>query len=199
MTLRRGFKKEANEIACETRKELHLAKSAPLNPWKLAEHLEIPVIDLSSMRDEIPDAVGYFTRNNRSEFSAVTVFRGLERTILHNDSHSRGRQSSNLAHELSHALLLHPATPAIDACGCRDWDPVLEEEAEWLAGALLISEEAALHIVRNNLTSENAQTLYGVSSKMLTFRLNVTGARVRVERSRNFPRRHFKTARSSSR
>lgn len=191
MTLRRGFKTEANEIACDTREELRLAKRAPLDPWKLANHLEIPVITLSSLSDQIPDAIRYFTRTNRSDFSAVTVFQGFERTILHNDSHSLGRQSSNLAHELSHALLLHPATPPIDSRGCRDWDPILEEEAEWLSGALLISDEAALHIVRSGLAEDQAMTLYGVSRKMLRFRLNVTAARIRVERSRNYTKRRF--------
>ena len=109
------------------------------------------MVTLSSMRDLIPEAAHYFMSTNRSDFSAVTVFWGIERTILHNDSHSMGRQASNLAHELSHALLLHPSTPPIDSRGCRDWDPMLEEEAEWLAGALLISDEAALHIVRTEM------------------------------------------------
>jgi Zn-dependent peptidase ImmA (M78 family) len=152
----------------------------------LAYHLEISVITLSSMRELIPDAVRYFSATNRSEFSAVTVFRGFERTILHNDSHLLGRQASNLAHELSHALLLHPPLPPIDSCGCRDWDPVLEEEAEWLAGALLVSDEAALHIIRAGMTTDQATRVYGVSKRMLQFRLNVTGARVRVTRARQF-------------
>lgn len=191
MKLRRGFKKEANEIARETRKELNLLKTDPLDPWKLAHHLEIPVFTLSSMRDQIPDAVRYFMGNNRADFSAVTVFRGLERTILHNDSHTLGRQASNLAHELSHGLLLHPATPPIDSSGCRDWDQTLEDEAEWLSGALLISDEAALHIVSSGLAEEESLALYGVSRKMLQFRLNVTGARVRIARSRNFYKKRF--------
>ena len=199
MKLRRGFKSEANEIACETRRELCLAKSAPLSPWKLADHLEIPVVTLSSMRGLIPEAAQYFLSTNRGDFSAVTVFRGFERTVLHNDSHSTGRQASNLAHELSHALLLHPSTPPLDSRGCRDWDPVLEEEAEWLAGALLISDEAALHIVRSEMSPDEAQTHYGVGQKMLQFRLNVTGARVRVARSREFTQRRFGSARTSRR
>lgn len=191
MKLRRGFKTEANEIACETRAELRLAKSAPLDPRKLAEHLEIPVITLSSFRNLIPDAAGYFLGAHHRDFSAVTVFCGLERTILHNDSHSAGRQSSNLAHELSHALLLHPATPPIDSRGCRDWDPGLEAEAEWLAGALLISDEAALQIVRSEMPDDRAIALYGVSLSMLQFRLNVTAARRRVARSRDFKLRRL--------
>src|SRR5260370_1706656 len=105
-------------------------------------------------------------RTNRAEFSAVTVFRGFERTILHNESHSPGRQSSNLAHELSHALLLHPPAPALDSLGCRDWDPVLEMEADWLAGALLIPDEAALHIARRGLDEQSAADNFGVSLPM---------------------------------
>jgi Zn-dependent peptidase ImmA (M78 family) len=143
------------------------------------------------MRDQIPDATRYFMHTSQAEFSAVTVFLGFERTILHNDSHTRGRQSSDLAHELSHALLLHPATPPIDSRGCREWDPTLEDEAEWLSGALLISDEAALHIVRSRIPDDEAMPLYGVSRKMLQFRLNVTGARIRVARSRNFADRRF--------
>jgi Zn-dependent peptidase ImmA (M78 family) len=191
VTLRRGFKKEANEIARDTRKELKLSTIAPLDPWKLANYLEIPVLTLSSMRDQVPEAVRYFIGANRADFSAVTVFRGTERTILHNDAHTAGRQASNLAHELSHALLLHPATPPIDSLGCRNWDPALEEEAEWLSGALLISDEAALHIVRGGMVQEVAMATYGVSSKMIQFRLNVTGARVRIARSRNFTKKRF--------
>jgi Zn-dependent peptidase ImmA (M78 family) len=168
-----------------------LPNKAPLNPWLLADHLEIPVITLSSMSDRIPDALRYFMGTHRAEFSAVTVFQGSGRTILHNDAHTPGRQSSNLAHELSHALLLHPPTPPIDSRGCRDWDSVLEEEAEWLSGTLLVPDEVALHIVRSAMPEDTAMTLYGISRKMLRFRLNVTGARVRVARSRNFINRRF--------
>src|SRR5579859_3730759 len=42
--MRRGFKKEANEIALEIRAELGLGPRAPLDPWKLAQHLLIPLI-----------------------------------------------------------------------------------------------------------------------------------------------------------
>ena len=74
---------------------------------------------------------------------------------------------------------------------------MLEEEAEWLSGALLISDEAALHIVRSGMVDDEAKTLYGVSRKMLQFRLNVTGARIRVARSRNFTNRRFGKMRSN--
>lgn len=178
--MRRGFKTEANDIAREIRRELGLGLADPLNPWRLAEHLEIPVVELSQFNEVVPDCVHQFTRVAPADFSAVTVFSGPERLIVHNDSHSAGRQASDLAHELSHALLFHSPSPALDHRGCRHWDSELENEATWLSGALLISEEAALWIVRRGMMLEDAADHYGVSVDMVRYRTNVTGARKRV-------------------
>lgn len=183
---RRGFKTEANEIARETRRELRLRDADPLDPWKLAAHLEIPVVPLSSFRTDAPRAARLFRSVDRDAFSAVTVFAGTKRMIVYNDSHSRGRQASDIAHELAHALLQHPPAPVLDHLGCRNWDGGLETEANWLAAALLISEEAALAIALNATSLEVAAARYGVSKQLLQFRLNVTGARVRVRRARRY-------------
>ncbi|HLZ97564.1 MAG TPA: ImmA/IrrE family metallo-endopeptidase, partial [Steroidobacteraceae bacterium] len=111
--------------------------AAPLDPWRLAAFLEIPLIPLSEFLTQIPNAAGLLLRQHRAAFSAVTVFCGCERVIVYNDGHSRARQASDIAHELGHALLHHPAKPAFDGDGQRNWDPELEREAEWLGGALL--------------------------------------------------------------
>ena len=186
VTLRRGFKSEANSIAREIRGELHLKPADPLDPWALAEHLTIPILPLSDLREDSPAMVRHFSRRDQAAFSAVTVFEGSSRLIVHNDSHSRGRQASNVAHELSHGLLLHPPVVPIDGRGCRDWHQGLELEANWLAGALLISDEAALLIARRRLTIAQAAEVYGVSEAMARFRLNVTAAVVRVRRRQRY-------------
>jgi Zn-dependent peptidase ImmA (M78 family) len=182
---RRGFKTEANEIARETRRELRLRDVDPLDPWKLAAHLEVPVVPLSSLRTDAPRAARLFRIVEPETFSAVTVFAGTKRMIVYNDSHSRGRQASDIAHELAHALLQHPAAPVLDDLGCRNWDGSLEDEANWLGAALLISEEAAIAIALNGTLLDVAAARYGVSKHLLRFRLNVTGARVRVRRARS--------------
>jgi hypothetical protein len=174
--LRRGFKKEANQIVRLSRLELGLDMVAPLDPWRLSSLLEIPVIRLSSLSHAAPDAVKHFTHVEPSAFSAVTVFRNSARLIIHNDSHSRARQASDLAHELAHALLQHAPQLALDQWGCRIWPENHEWEAAWLAGALLIPEEAALSIVRRGLSVEEAAAEYAVSEAMVRFRLNVTAA-----------------------
>ena len=48
--MRRGFKTEANAIAREVRSELGLDPASPLDVWRLAEHLDILVLPLSSLR-----------------------------------------------------------------------------------------------------------------------------------------------------
>jgi Zn-dependent peptidase ImmA (M78 family) len=182
--LRWGFKTEANAIAREIRHDLGVKLIDPLDPWALADHLGIPLIALSTLRNDAPSAVAHFSRAERGAFSAMTVFYGSRRVIVYNDAHTRGRQASDITHELSHALLQHPPSPALDHRGCRKWNRDLEDEADWLAGVLLISEEAALEIVRTGMTVDVAVISYGVSKAMVQWRLNMTGARERVSLSK---------------
>jgi Zn-dependent peptidase ImmA (M78 family) len=189
LSFRRGFKTEANQIATEIRSELGLSQIAPLNPWALSEHLAIDVLPLSGMLDEAP-SVAHFLGAGCDTFSAITIFAGTARLIIHNDRHSKGRQSSNIAHELSHALLQHPPMPPLSDLGLRNFNKDLEDEANWLAGVLLIPERAALNIASQGLDHAVAARQYGVSPKMVQYRLNVTGAYKRVQqrtRSINLP------------
>jgi Zn-dependent peptidase ImmA (M78 family) len=184
MGYRRGFKSDANGTAREVRAELGLRALDRLDPWSLAAHLEIPVVPLSASDRDAPFAVRHFTEIDPGAFSAITVFYGHRRHIVHNDSHMAGRQASNVTHELSHALLHHQPTPALDDRGCRLWNQNIEDEAQWLAGALLLTEDAALWLVREGISVYAAAEHFGISEQMVTYRLNVTGARTRVARAR---------------
>lgn len=184
MVLRRGFKKETNEYAKEFREELNKKPHEALCPWELAELLSIPVHKLSLLDADV-DAIDYLTSVNQDVFSAVSVFRGHSRIIIHNDSHHPYRQAANISHELSHAILGHRSMPPFTHSGERFIDPDVQEcenEANWMGPSLLISEEAALYIVRNKINLNSAARLYGVSKQLIQMRINVTGARKRVSR-----------------
>ena len=186
MTLRRGFKREAAELADEVRGELGLATFDRLDPKQLAQHLEIPILPLTEFAVTRRDA-HYFLSVEPRAFSAVTVFDGHRRIIVHNDVHSEQRQNSDLAHELSHGLLLHEPRAALDGItGCRIWNPTIEKEADWLAGELLVTGEMALAVARGRITRQEAMERLRVSPQMLTWRLNMTGAikRAGFERQR---------------
>ena len=182
MAMRRGFKTQANQIAREVRGELGLGPTDPLDPWKLAAFLDIPVIGLTDLAAAIPDAVHHFQQIEPGAFSAATVFAGTRRIIVHNDVHRPARQASNVTHEGAHGLLLHEPIPAFGPHGCRIWRDEVEEEAQWLAGVLLITEEAAVAVARGNLPVAMAASRYGVSEQMMQYRLNVTAAYRRVRR-----------------
>ncbi|WP_419924733.1 ImmA/IrrE family metallo-endopeptidase [Candidatus Poriferisocius sp.] len=184
MQLRRGFKAEAADLASEIRGELELGPFDRLDPHALAQHLAIPTLRLSTLEDQCNGAYYLLFKEPRA-FSACTVFDGRRRIIVYNDSHSKARQNSSLAHELSHGLLLHEPTPALDGMtGCRIWDPTKEDEAGWLAGVMLVTEDMALAVARGRFTKQDAQERWGVSKQMLTWRLNMTGAYKRVQRAR---------------
>jgi Zn-dependent peptidase ImmA (M78 family) len=183
MAFRRGFKTEANATALEVRAELGLSALDALDPLALTEHLEIPIIELSDFARTSAGAE-YLLNVEPEAFSAVTVFAGTQRTIVHNDGHADGRVNSNIAHETAHGLLLHPPTPALDDRGCRMWDQGIEDEAQFLAGVLLVPEDAALAIARGRFTVAEAAAHFSVSTQMIQYRLNVTGATRRVARAR---------------
>ena len=97
-----------------------------------------------------------------AEFSALTVCAGTKRIIVYNPSQPRGRKANSLAHELSHVILEHPASPTLDATGCRRWDGVLEAEADWLAGVLLVPREGALLWMMKNGSAAEGAAHFGV-------------------------------------
>ena len=176
MPFRRGFKAEANRIALRVREQLSLDAKAPIDPFAVCELYEIPVFKLSEVSPDSP-----FLRQAQSEFSAVTVPSGFHTAIVHNDSHHPYRQRSNVCHELAHCFLGHECAPPLTDEGTRSRDSGIEAEANFLAGALLIPNEAAIHILLNGNRFE-AERIYGVSNDMLTYRLRVSGAQTILKR-----------------
>jgi hypothetical protein len=185
VSFRRGFKAEAERISCELRAELELGPLDRLDPLCLAGHLEIPVIGLSELA-QFDGARLSFIRvlrgAERDAFSAITVFVGARRLVIHNDNHAPTRQASNLTHELSHCILEHPASPILSPEGCRHWDSRLEDEADWLAGALLIPREGALTLTKRRWPIERIAERYGVSEQLCRRRVNETGVAIQAKR-----------------
>jgi Zn-dependent peptidase ImmA (M78 family) len=162
----RGFKAMANRLAVAIRADLGLQPHDPLDPLAVCEHFEIAVVPLTSFGRD----VAHFTDTEPAAFSAVTVPRGIRRAIVHNDRHRPYRQRSNIMHELAHGFLGHKPCLAFNCDGERHYDGGIEAEASFLAGSLLITNEAAWHIVRAELM-DVARPMYGVSQPMLDYRL----------------------------
>jgi Zn-dependent peptidase ImmA (M78 family) len=146
-----------------------LQATSPIDPVDVCAHFEIRLICLSDLNSDCP------LLRNTSDFSAVTVPCGHKTAIVHNDTHHPHRQRSNICHELAHCFLGHQCTPPLREDGARNHNGGIEAEANFLSGCLLMPNEAAIHIVQNGLALQ-AQSIYGISSAMLTYRLRISGA-----------------------
>jgi hypothetical protein len=186
MSLKRGFKAEANRISLRLRARLGLSPHAPIDLNALARDLHVPIVALSAFAADFPEPVRHLTSVEPGAFSAATVpLPNNRRVIVHNDTHSRARQRANISHELAHLILEHPFTLPIDSTGIRNFDRDIEDEANWLGPVILISDEAALHIVREAMDTRTACTTYEVSGPLLRMRINSSGARIRIGRRYN--------------
>jgi Zn-dependent peptidase ImmA (M78 family) len=182
--VRRGFKTEAAGVSADIRRELGISPLDPLNPWALADLLDIPVWALSTYPDNARQCVTTLTGQEHGSFHGMIAFVGSRQVIVHNDANALTRQRSDLAHELAHALLLHQPHQPVQGRPLS-YDREQEDEAAWLGGVLLVSEDACLHACRNQQSVEEAASALGVSKKMMDWRIGATGARKRVERQRS--------------
>jgi len=181
--MQRGFKSYANRVAAETRAELGLTLYEALDCTALADDLGIPLIQFTDLHESLPRSAWDQLVHDEGAFSAMTVFTP-SRTVVLNDNHHPNRQTSSLAHELAHALLMHPPLPVHRIASGNHRDSEQEAEANFLAGALLIPEEACLTLARRGVPLHTAATKYGVSPDLVEYRLGVSGARMRAHRER---------------
>ncbi len=70
----------------------------------------------------------------------------------------------------------------MDEDGSRSHNGNIEAEANFLGGALLLPKAAAFYVLKHGLKSQ-ARTIYGISNRMLTYRLGVSGAQIVFNRS----------------
>lgn len=178
----RGFKTWCEQYAAKKRAELGLSSSAPLDPLKLATNLGIKVVKPENIPGIATETLRTLLKNDNktpSCWSAVTVVEAATTVVVLNSSHSPGRQASDLMHELSHIVLGHKAQEmSVSGAGLmllKDYDKEQEEQADWLSGCLLLPREALVFIKRRRIDISAAAAQFGVSQRMLTYRLAMTG------------------------
>lgn len=189
--MKRGFKSWCEKLSEECRSDLGLHHADPLDPYALASFLGVRVLRPEDIPGVPQEALDQLLRNDPKSWSAITLcLDGMGELIILNSSHSQPRQRSSTMHELSHLLIAHVATRVdVSEDGCmllNSYDKEQEEEANWLAGTLLIPRAAAMRIVASMMGREAAAHLYGVSIEMLGWRLNATGVKQQLLRSRAF-------------
>ena len=189
--MERGFKTRCEEMSCSLRTELGLGSADPLPAEQLASYLGVYVLSVADLGLSSADARQLLHEDPES-WSAITVSAAGKDAIIVNPRHRRGRYSSDVMHELAHLLLGHEPSTMFFAgqenLALRGFNKSAEDEANWLAGALLLPRDALVRMRAKRCSKEVACDEFGVSSQMLEFRLRATGV------ERQFSRRKKTTA-----
>ena len=176
--MERGFKTRCEEMSRSLRAELGLNPGSPLSAEELAVYLGVYLWSVEDLGLD-PEDVAQLVERDPDSWSAVTVSAAGRDAVLLNPRHRQGRFSSDVMHELAHLLLDHdPSTiffAGDEALALRGYNKDSEEEANWLAGALLLPRDALMRLRAENFSPEDACFEFGVSRQMLSFRLRVTG------------------------
>lgn len=178
----RGYKTWCEKYSTAIRIELGLAADAPLDARALAKHLGIRVWSPRDVPGLSEETLSVLLRNDgktQSCWSAVTLVVESKVLVILNTSHSVARQASDLTHELAHRIKNHEAQEVDVTEGglllLKSYDKKQEDEADWLSGCLLLPREALTSIKRRALTESDAAAEYGVSTRMLNYRMSMTG------------------------
>ena len=112
-------------------------------------------------------------------WSALTVIQGEAALVIFNPQHSAGRQASDITHELSHIVLGHqPAAMIMSPDGqivMRSYNQKQEDEANWLAWAILLPRDALLAQKRRKAPVPEIASTLGVTETLVQYRLRITG------------------------
>lgn len=188
MALDRGFKSWAERTAATLRKELGLAPLSPIDPLAVASLLEISVCTPNDLPGIPPDVLDQLLDRDPFGWSAVSLAVGDGGLLIYNPRKSRGRQASDIMHELAHFLLEHtPATIILSddlELAIRSFDAKQEDEANWLAWAILLPRDALVSCARQLMQADAIAERYGVSETLVSFRLRITGVEYQFGRRR---------------
>lgn len=186
--LRHGFKAQSERRSIEIRKRFGLRQDAPLSARQVAAAYNILVWTEADIEGVSPDDLIQLTVTDQDSWSAFTMRVGEKHLIVVNSSQNSARQNSVIMHELSHVLLGHELTSAgLTADGHfvpTSYNQDQEDEADWLAGSLLLPRPALLNIRALALSDRDAQLRYQVSGQMLKWRFQMTGVDYQLAHAR---------------
>jgi len=184
MAFARGFKTWCENTSKGLRKEIGLGPLDPICTQVLARHLGVLVWNAEDVPGVDSEALETLLVAEPDSWSALTVRAAGQIVVIMNSTHTGGRPASNLAHELAHLILDHTAARVdISEDGflvLQSFDRQQENEADWLAGCLLLPRPALLATLKAKIPVSTIARQFGVSVEMVQYRVNVTGVEAQV-------------------
>lgn len=191
--LERGFKTWSEKTSLTFRKDLNLSADSALDPRALAVKMGVLVWTAEFAAEHgnlAQEHLDQLIKHDSGSWSAVTLVLSTRTLVIINSTHAKVRQNSDIMHELAHLVLEHkPSRVDITPDGhmvLDNYDRKQEEEANWLAGSLLVPRDPLVAMVRRKAPSEKIAQHFAVSGKMLQWRRQVTGVDAQLARAAKF-------------
>lgn len=195
--MRRGFKAAADRHAADLREAIGCSEYETIDLSRLARHLKVTVLAADKVLGSLKP-LQVLHKEQEGAFSAAT-FILLDRTVVVynpidlNGSYIKpaeakcdGRTRSNVAHEFSHLVLGHQVREVQKIAGHSFFTCNAEQESEanWLAASMLLPRPLLLAAAYRDEMDEEIARNHNVTNQMAAFRMNTSGARMQVARTR---------------
>lgn len=191
--MRRGFKAACERKAAALRQAIGLRSDEALDPKILAQHLGVPVWRPEDVPELAPESLSQLVQKDQHSWSAVTLHTRSSHLTIVNSAHAPTRQRSSVAHELAHIILEHPPSRVdvsergLLVLGSCEGDE--EREADLLAATLLVPREGLVRAYRRQRDEECLAGHFGVSPRLLKWRLRTTGVALQAKRASAYRRK----------
>lgn len=158
-----------------------LSELEPLDPFRLAEALNLQVISVGAVEglsDWVRESLGKPDR----QWSGATMppLADGRQIIILNDRQSRTRQAATLMEEICHVLLGHKhtrvaVTPGVLGHQGRVYDEVIEQEAYGVGAAVLVPYRALVRLLQAQQSIKQIAQHFGVSQALIRYRMKLLG------------------------
>jgi hypothetical protein len=178
----RGLEKSLRDW-CENegvrwRRELSLYAYDPLPAQRLAQHLEIPVLNPTEIPGIDEPTLRCLLEEDAGWSAIALPISAGKHLIIYNPTHAATRHESNVMHELAHLLLGHQPIRFHQVSGAipvREYRVADEKAAEYLGGCLQITVRGLDWAFQRNMTHREIAEHFGASLQMVRYRCNMTG------------------------
>lgn len=188
MKFRHGFKSQCERRSVEFRRQIGLGQTDPLSADQLATHLGVTVWSVHDIAELGGQDITVLADEADDSWAALTMRVETENLVVYKPVRSPGRRNNVIMHELAHIVLGHDLSDAFimedGSLAPGYFDQVQENEADWLAGTLLLPRPALMSIRRRGIQDHKACEQYMVSQEMLMWRVRMTGVDYQLDRSR---------------
>lgn len=178
---------QSEEHGLRFRDDFKLSSTAPIAPRSIVDRCSnVDLWDGPKLRPRVSErAYTHLYGSGAGDWDAFTfTVPGDITVIILNDTRPPTRQKTTIMEELFHIVLGHQPSKIVrcekSGLSKRTYNPAVERQAKWAAGAALLPYAGLRSCVNNGHSVESIADLYEVSTALVMFRLRVTKIKYRA-------------------